>query len=71
MGLYKVEVQVALSRPPRNDATIFYQIEAEDGLQAELLACIWSTFNRRVVMPVASVVTDWPDEVDPVYSQGD
>lgn len=61
MGLFTVEVEVALSRPPHSDATIFFQVEAEDGYAAELLAQQWASIHPRVVMPVGSVVTSWED----------
>lgn len=61
MSTYGVEVGVALRRPPRHDATIFFTLEAESGQAAELLACQWAANHPRVVMPVASVVTDWED----------
>ena len=60
MGVYAVEVAVATRRPPRADATIYYTIDAPDGLTAELTACQWAAVNPAVVMPVGSIVTDWP-----------
>jgi hypothetical protein len=61
MNTYTVEVAVSLARPPRHDATIFYVLEAPNGLTAELTACQWASHHRRVVMPVGSVVTNWPE----------
>lgn len=61
MSTYTVEVEVALSRPPRSDATIFFTIEAENGRTAELIACQWAAGHPRVSMPVRSVVTSWSE----------
>lgn len=61
MSTFDVEVEVALSRPPRSDATIFFTIEAENGHAAELIACQWAAGHPRVVMPVGSVVTSWSE----------
>lgn len=61
MSAFTVEVQVALSRPPRSDATIFFVIEAENGHAAELTACQWAAGHPRVIMPVRSVVTSWSE----------
>lgn len=57
--IFTVEVDVALSRPPRADATIYYEIDAETGLEAEKLACMWAYNHPRVSMPVRSLVTSW------------
>lgn len=57
-----MEVEVALARPPRSDATIFFVLEAESGYAAELLACQWAASHPRVIMPVGSVVTSWEEE---------
>lgn len=63
MSTFTVEVEVALSRPPRSDATIFFVLEAENGYAAELLACQWAACHPRVVMPTASLITSWePDD---------
>lgn len=62
MAIFKVEVAVALSRPPKNDATIFITVDAPNGHDAELVACQIASTHPRVVMPVASLVTDWDDE---------
>ena len=62
MGVYRIEVDVALCRPPRADATIYFALEAVDGYAAELLACQIAQCHPRVVMAVGSVVTDWPTE---------
>lgn len=62
MAIFKIEVSVALSRPPQNDATIFFEIDAATGHDAELIACQIAASHPRVVMPVASVVTDWNDQ---------
>lgn len=64
MGTFRVEVQVALARPPRADATIFFTLDATDGYDAELLALRIAAAHPRVVMPVGSVVTDWPASTD-------
>lgn len=62
MSLYTVEVEVALKRPPTCDATIYFEVEATSGLDAELLACQWAYEHPRVQMPVASLVTSWEDD---------
>lgn len=59
MSVYRVEVGVALKRPPRHDATIYFILEAENGQAAELFAQQWAQWHPRVVMAVSSVVTDW------------
>jgi hypothetical protein len=61
MSIYKVEVDVALRRPPRTDATIYFTLDAKNGHAAELIACQWAYCHPRVVMPVGSVVTDWEE----------
>lgn len=61
MPTYSVEVDVSLSRPPRADATIYFVLEADNGIEAELLACQWAACHRLVIMPVGSVVTSWTD----------
>jgi hypothetical protein len=61
MNTYKVEVGVALSRPPRLDATIYYVLLSETGRSAELTALIMASSHPRVVMPVCSTVTDWTE----------
>lgn len=61
MPIFTVEVDVALSRPPRADATIFFTIAADSGYAAELLAQQWACIHPQVVMPVASLVTSWDD----------
>lgn len=53
---------MALSRPPRADTTIYFEIEAESGQEAELTAVMWASQTRRVKMAVGSLVTDWPEE---------
>jgi hypothetical protein len=58
---YRVEVGVALARPPREDRRSYFVLEAESGAEAELLAQQWAGSRPGVVMPVASVVTDWDD----------
>lgn len=61
MSVYKIEVNVALRRPPRATATIYYTIEAENGHAAELTAQQWAYNHPLVIMPVGSVVTDWEE----------
>lgn len=61
MSIYTVEVEVALSRPPRVDATIYFALEAESGHAAELLAQQIAAYHPRVCMPVGSLVTSWDD----------
>lgn len=61
MGLYKVEVDVATARPPRPHAKVFVTVEASSGHEAELIACQMASCVPHVVMPVGSVVTDWPE----------
>ena len=59
MSIYWIEVDVALQRPPRVDAQMYFCIEARSGVEAELIACQWAACSRHVVMPVGSVVYDW------------
>ena len=62
MGLYRVEVAVATARPPKRDATVSVSVEATSGHEAELTACLIAASHPAVVMPVGSVVTDWPED---------
>lgn len=62
VAIFWVQVTVALRRPPREGATLYFQLEADSGMEAELLACRWSTVHPQVVMPVRAVVLDWPDD---------
>lgn len=55
-GVYAVRVGVALQRPPREDAVIWVQVQAEDEYEAELVACQLASCHPRVVMPVASEI---------------
>lgn len=52
---------MATARPPKHDATVYVAVEATNGLEAELTACLIATCHPAVVMPVGSVVTDWPE----------
>jgi hypothetical protein len=61
MPTFNVEVDVALSRPPKHDKTIFYIIEADNGVEAELIACQIAQSRPNVVMAVGSIVTNWTD----------
>jgi hypothetical protein len=56
-----VEVDVALGPPPRNDATIYLSVAAEDEFDAELTALEIVCCHPRVYQPVASRITDWPE----------
>ena len=49
-----VEVDVALSRPPRADATVYCQVEARSTIEAREIACQMSFARANVVMPVAA-----------------
>ena len=66
-----VEVGVALARPPREDAQIFYAVEVDlprdpnliralrvAQLDAEQLAGVWAASDPRVVMPVRIQTVD-------------
>lgn len=61
MNEFRVEVGVALSRPPMLDATIFFVIASETGEDAELTALIMAASHPSVVMPVSSLITDWTE----------
>jgi hypothetical protein len=52
--VFVVAVDVALRRPPRTDATVFFILEAETRLEAERVACQMVFVRENVVMPVAS-----------------
>lgn len=54
-----VEVDVALSRPPRADATVYFALSEADFSRrdAELTACQLSLGIPRVVMPVGSRIS--------------
>lgn len=67
MGVYEIEVGVALRRPPRTDEIRKYLIVAERAIEAEILACQWAACTS--VMPVFSrlVVCDPECTVDPDY----
>lgn len=55
-GVYAVRVGVALNRPPREDAVIWVQIQAENEIEAELAATHMACCFPSVVMPVSSEV---------------
>lgn len=52
--IWSVEVDVALGRPPRADATRYVLVAAATRVEAELIACQMAACDRRVVMPVGS-----------------
>lgn len=54
MTVYRVEVDVALDRPPRTDATVRVVVDAGTAVDAELTACQIAECDRRVVMAVGS-----------------
>lgn len=54
LRVFAAEVDVSLGRPPRTDATIYYQIAADSSVDAQLIACQMAACHPRVVMPVAS-----------------
>lgn len=54
MNVFTVEVDVALRRPPRPDATVRVRISALSATEAELVACQMASCDRRVVMAVGS-----------------
>lgn len=64
MGVYEIEVGVALRRPPRVDEYRKYLVAAESPLAAELVACQWAA--ATCVMPVSSrlVVAEFGTEAD-------
>jgi hypothetical protein len=52
---YRVEVDLALSRPPRADVTVYVTLTAWDALEASLVATHMAMgFYPEMVMPVAS-----------------
>lgn len=55
-GVYKVRVGVSLARPPREDASVWVQVQADGEQEAELIACQIAMCDRRVVMAVSSEV---------------
>lgn len=59
---YQVEVDVSLGRPPRVDATIYYQVAAHSPVDAQLIACQMAACHPRVVMPVGSRVVGLGDQ---------
>ena len=62
MGIYGVQVDVALRRPPRVDARLYYRLTAQSGLEAELQAGQWAACRPGVVMPIGAVVLDWEED---------
>ena len=62
MSIFAVEVDLALSRPPKIDQTVMIVVDAEDGVAAELLACQMAQARNDVVMAVGSRVIDWSDD---------
>jgi hypothetical protein len=52
--LFVVEVDVALRRPPRVDATVYFVIDADGRLEAERVACQMVHVRENVVMAVGS-----------------
>ena len=63
MSKYRVEVDVAPSRPRRTHKTIFSALESHSGDAAELLGCLWAYNHPLVVEWGGNVVTDWTDDV--------
>ena len=62
MPIYHVEVDVALSRPPKIDQIRKIVVVAGDGVEAELIGCQMVQGWPGVVMAVGSRVTDWSDD---------
>lgn len=59
MAVFAVQVGVALSRPPKCDATIYCLVEAPNETKARLMACLLAASHPRVSMPVsADIVAD-------------
>lgn len=56
-GVFTVEVQVALARPPRADATVWVTVDAPSDGAAIALACQLAEATRpRVVMAVKATI---------------
>lgn len=62
MSIFGVEVDIALSRPPKIDQTVLCVVESPNGVEAELLACQIAQARQGVVMAVGSRVVDWSDD---------
>ena len=62
--MFAVEVDVALARPPRADATVRVLVDAESVHEAELVACQIAACDRRVVMPVGARLIPCRSHVD-------
>lgn len=61
-GVWRVEVGLALQRPPRHDATVYITLQADDWMDAELTAIEIACATRKCVMPISTLITDWPEE---------
>lgn len=61
-GVWRVEVGLALRRPPRHDVTAYVTLLADDWMDAELTAIEIACATRDVVMPVSTLITDWPED---------
>ena len=60
-GIWRVEVGLALGRPPRLDTTVFVEVVADSSTEAELTAIALATITRKAaVMAVSALITDWP-----------
>jgi hypothetical protein len=59
MWRYRTEVDLALSRPPRADVTVYGVVLAETNTEAQLVATLMAmSFHPGCVMPVASRSAD-------------
>lgn len=60
-GIWTVEVDLALVRPPTVQRTSRVTLLAESATDAELTAISIATLRHKAEMPVASRIIDWPE----------
>lgn len=58
--MWTVEVDLALSRPPKNDRTSRVTLLSCCAHHAELTAIEMAMLVHKAVMPVGSRIIDWP-----------
>lgn len=59
--IFSIEVGVCLRRPVVTQQFRYYRVDANEGSEAELLACMWAASAPGVVMPTESLIVDWND----------
>lgn len=57
---WEVEVDVALSRPPHADKTLFFVFADIGELDPQIFACHWAASQPGVKMVVGARIVSWP-----------